>query len=67
MDQRAAVIVLDSEGSLRAAENNSLALIAAAEAENTAAPQLEVRESKCSATLYVAQAELYLATCSCSS
>jgi len=42
VDQRANVIVLQSESELRAAENNSQAVIASAEAENTAAPQLEV-------------------------
>jgi len=43
VDQRAAVIVLDSEATLRAAENNAQALIVSAEAENTAAPVLEVK------------------------
>lgn len=42
IDQTANVIVLDSESQLRAAENNSQAVIAMAEAENKAAPELEV-------------------------
>ena len=36
------MIVLESESHLRAAENNSQAVVASAEAENNAAPQLEV-------------------------
>ena len=42
VDQKAAVIVLDSESHLSKAENESKAVVAMAEAENKAAPELEV-------------------------
>jgi hypothetical protein len=41
--QQKQVLVLQSEGKLAAAENDSKAMVTSAEAENTAAPQLEVK------------------------
>jgi len=43
IEEQAAVLILESEGKLRAAENNAAALVAEAEAENNSTAGLEVK------------------------